>query len=99
MRNTLIFLIFALAFSPVFARLDEPLAENHRSLSRSTPEQQGVSSSGILAFVEAADSEIDAMHSFMLVRHGNVVAEGWWRPYDAKTPHVLYSLSKSFTST
>ena len=42
---------------------------------------------------------IDSMHSFMLVRHGHVVAEGWWSPYDAETPHSLYSLSKSFTST
>jgi CubicO group peptidase (beta-lactamase class C family) len=39
------------------------------------------------------------MHSFMLVRHGHVVVEGWWAPYDADTPHILYSLSKSFTST
>jgi CubicO group peptidase (beta-lactamase class C family) len=67
-------------------------------LPRSVPERQGISPSAILAFVEAAD-DIDAMHSFMLVRHGHVVAEGWWGPYDAKTPHVLYSLSKSFTST
>ncbi|PYQ49311.1 MAG: serine hydrolase [Acidobacteria bacterium] len=69
------------------------------ALPRSTPERQGISSSAILGFVEAADTEIDAMHSFMLVRHGHVVAEGWWTPYDARTPHVLYSLSKSFTST
>jgi len=39
------------------------------------------------------------MHSLMLVRHGHVVAEGWWRPYSADRPHRLYSLSKSFTST
>lgn len=39
------------------------------------------------------------MHSFMLVRHGHVVAEGWWRPESADKPHVLHSLSKSFTST
>ncbi len=39
------------------------------------------------------------MHSFMLVRHGRVVAEAWWAPFDAETPHILYSLSKSFTST
>ncbi len=39
------------------------------------------------------------MNSFMLVRHGYVVAEGWWSPYDRDTPHMLYSLSKSFTST
>ena len=35
----------------------------------------------------------------MLVRHGRVVAEGWWHPYSADRPHLLYSLSKSFTST
>lgn len=69
------------------------------ALPRSSPEAEGVSPSAILAFVEAADKDIDAMHSFMLVRHGHVVAEGWWSPYDAETPHALYSLSKSFTST
>jgi CubicO group peptidase (beta-lactamase class C family) len=68
-------------------------------LPRSTPEEQGVSSSRVLSFVEAADQRIDAMHSFMLVRHGHVVAEGWWSPYDAGTRHTLYSLTKSFTST
>ena len=34
----------------------------------------------------------------MVVRHRRIVAEGWWSPYDAKTPRLLYSLSKSFTS-
>ncbi len=74
---------------------DEPTSR----LPRSRPETQGVSSAGVLAFVEAADREIDALHSFILVRHGHVVAEGWWSPYDAASPHALYSLSKSFTST
>jgi CubicO group peptidase (beta-lactamase class C family) len=68
-------------------------------LPRSTPEAQGVVSAAVLAFVEAADKDIDAMNSFMLVRHGEVVAEGWWAPYNASAPHSLYSLSKSFTST
>ena len=68
-------------------------------LPRSSPEAQGVSSSAVLAFVEAADQNIDSMNSFMLVRHGHVVAEGWWAPYEAESPHSLYSLSKSFTST
>ena len=70
-----------------------------QSLPRSSPEKQGISSSAILAFVEAADTEVNTMNSFMLVRHGTVVAEGWWTPYDAKSPHMLFSLSKSFTST
>ena len=74
-------------------------AANAQSLPRSSPERQGISSADILAFVEAADEEVDAMNSFILVRHGHVVAEGWWAPYGPDTPHVLYSLSKSFTST
>jgi CubicO group peptidase (beta-lactamase class C family) len=68
-------------------------------LPRSRPEAQGVSSAAVLAFVEVADTSIDSLHSVMLLRHGHVVAEGWWAPYDARTPHALYSLSKSFTAT
>lgn len=67
-------------------------------LPRATPESQGVVSTGVLDYVERADAEIDAMNSFMLVRHGRVVAEGWWSPYQREDRHQLYSLSKSFTS-
>ena len=77
------------------------IAGSHSSISlpRSSPEAQGIASAAIREFVEAADKEVNAMNSFMLVRHGQVVAEGWWTPYAAEVPHVLYSLSKSFTST
>jgi len=68
-------------------------------LARSTPEAQGIPSSAVLAFVDAAEKKVDALHSFMLLRHGQVVAEGWWGPYRRDDPHVLFSLSKSFTST
>ena len=68
-------------------------------LPRSRPEAQGVSAPAVQAFVEAADKELDSLHSFMLVRHGQVVAEGWWAPYAPESPHMLFSLSKSFTST
>jgi CubicO group peptidase (beta-lactamase class C family) len=74
-------------------------AADKSSLPRSTPEAQGISSAAILDFIQSADQQVDAMNSFMLVRHGHVVAEGWWSPYAAKTPHSMYSLSKSFTST
>jgi len=73
--------------------------EGKSALPRSTPEAQGISSAAILAFVDEAEKKIDHLHTFMVVRHGRVVAEGWWQPYDAATRHELYSLSKSFTST
>src|ERR1700761_8962235 len=68
-------------------------------LPRSRPEDQGVSSASILRFLEAIPAAQIETHSFMLVRHGHVVAETWWAPYRSSAPHWLYSLSKSFTST
>jgi len=75
---------------------NEAIAVN---LQHSSPETQGISSSAILTFIEEAEKQIDALHSFMLLRHGQVVAQGWWAPYGPEHPHKLYSLSKSFTST
>jgi CubicO group peptidase (beta-lactamase class C family) len=75
------------------------LTDIRHDLQRSTPEQQGVATAAVLRFVEALDSQINELHSFMLLRHGSVVAEGWWSPYGPQQPHWLYSLSKSFTST
>ena len=69
------------------------------SMPRATPESQGVSASAIQEFVDQAEQTIDALHSVIIVRHGQVVAEGWWQPYAANEPHMLFSLSKSFTST
>jgi len=68
-------------------------------LVRATPESQGVSSAAIAKFVRAADEKVNSMHSVMILRHGKVIAEAWWAPEDATKPHVLWSLSKSFTST
>lgn len=69
------------------------------SLPRATPESQGVHSSGVLAFVEAADMKVSTMHSVMVLRNGKVIAEGWWKPETPEMPHVCWSLSKSFAST
>src|ERR1039457_1728129 len=83
-----ILLLFVLVVSP---RAAQPLP-------RSTPEAQGVSAAALLEFVNALD-QIDGLHGVVVVRHGQVIVEGWWTPYDAEHQHVLYSLSKSFTSS
>jgi CubicO group peptidase (beta-lactamase class C family) len=70
-------------------------------LKRSSPEAEGLSSLAVLDFIQAVEQRthpLDAVHGFMLLRHGNVAAEGWWAPYGPQFPHSLYSLSKSFTS-
>jgi len=69
------------------------------TLPRCSPEAQGASSEGILAFIDGVEAAGLELHSLMVLRRGAVVAEGWWTPYGPDVPHVLYSLSKSFAST
>ncbi len=68
-------------------------------LPRRAPSAQGVDGSGVAAFLDAVAAAGVELHSVMLLRHGAVVAEGWWSPYQRDDVHLLYSLSKSFTST
>ena len=71
----------------------------HTDLPRSTPEAQGIPSSAILGFLDGVWESPGELHSLIVVRHGHVVAEGYWAPYTPDRQHLLYSLSKSFTST
>ncbi|WP_437597154.1 serine hydrolase domain-containing protein [Sorangium sp. So ce590] len=67
-------------------------------LPRSAPAASGMSSRSIAALLDRLEAQSIECHSLMVVRHGHVVAEGWWAPYSAERPHLLYSLTKSFTS-
>ena len=64
----------------------------------STPEAEGVSSSGILKFLEAVENGKNEIHSYIILRHGKIISEGWWSPYGKELKHVMFSASKSFTS-
>ena len=79
--------------------LPQAPTQNIAPLPRSTPEAQGISSQAIIDFVQAADKNVNTFDSFMILRHGKVIAEGWWKPSSAGKPHILNSVSKSFTST
>ena len=84
--------------APLFFHLGL-LAQHANSLPRSLPEAEGVSSNDIIRFLDAVSKGKTEFHSFMLLRHGKVIAEGWWDPYRADLKHTLYSCSKSFTAT
>jgi hypothetical protein len=74
-------------------------AQNTEKLPRSNPEAEGVSSAGIIDFLNAVDTGSVELHSFMFIRHGKVIAEGWWSPFGPDYKHILYSASKTFTAT
>ncbi|MBC7527909.1 MAG: serine hydrolase, partial [Chthonomonadaceae bacterium] len=76
-----------------------PASISASRLPRTSPESVGIESAGIQKFLEAVNTKVGGLHGFLLLRHGKVAAEGWWTPYAPQYPHMLYSLSKSFTST
>ena len=50
-------------------------------LSVFPPEHMGISPVSILHFLERLEEYRLCMHSFVLVRHGAIVSEGYWAPY------------------
>lgn len=63
-----------------------------------SPESVGIPSSAILNFLERIDREQTCMHGFLLLRKGQIAAEGYWAPYSEYSMHRMYSVSKSFVS-
>ncbi len=95
-RKTLwVMMLASLCFTGLRAQVHQSSSDG---LPVSTPEKEGVSSAGILKFLDAVDKGNNELHSFVLVRHGKVISSGWWSPYGKEWKHTMYSVSKSFTS-
>lgn len=88
--------IFLLLF--VSLSCQKATQETGQTLERSTPEAQGVSSQNIIEFIDEINEKGIEAHSFMFLRHGKVIAEGWWKPYGPDYRHIMFSASKSITS-
>ena len=67
-------------------------------LSYASPESRGVPSEAIVSFMDDLDQSKLNMHSFMLIRNGQILAECYWPYFNAEKKHRMYSVSKSFTS-
>ena len=63
------------------------------------PEEAGVSTAELTAFVRDLEEIHIANHSFMILRHGVVAAEAFVPPFAPEIPHALYSFSKSVSAT
>ncbi len=63
------------------------------------PEEAGVSTAEMTAFVRDLEESHIANHSFMILRHGVVAAEAFVPPFAPEIPHALYSFSKSVSAT
>ncbi len=74
-------------------------SEDADSLAAASPESQGISSKYIEAFYRSLDSKPDVNpHCLIVMRHGKIITEGYWKPYRSGYPQAVYSLSKSIVS-
>ena len=64
-----------------------------------TPEEVGVSSKEVQAFVDHCMELNKELHSFIIIRHGKIACEAYREPLGREHKHMMYSVSKSFTST
>lgn len=75
------------------------MKESDKGLHYSTPSACGVDPRGVLRMIELFRERDAGIHGFMLLRHDQVFAEGWYHPYEKELTHTLFSLSKTFTAT
>ena len=65
---------------------------------RVTPEQVGVSSEHIQKYISVLERTQLATHDIIMIRHGKVFFEKYWKPFHADYMHRMYSATKSFVS-
>jgi CubicO group peptidase (beta-lactamase class C family) len=80
--------------SPTATATDAP-SENW---PESTPEEQGMDSGLLSAMLQQIEQDGTNIHSLLIARHGVLVLEAYFPPFNRQTPHNLYSCTKSVTS-
>ena len=66
---------------------------------RAAPESVGISSESILRLIDHLEEDYSEIHSLMIMRHDQIIAEGWWQPYSPAVRHMMMSASKTFSGT
>ncbi len=64
-----------------------------------TPESVGVCSKEVQAFIDECIEKGRELHSITVIRHGKIACEIYRDPFTPQHRHMMYSVSKSFTST
>ncbi|HEY1413359.1 MAG TPA: serine hydrolase, partial [Rhodopila sp.] len=63
----------------------------------STPEQQGLDSGALARLVDTVG--LSRQDSLLIIRHGHIVLDAYYAPFQAGIPHDLRSVTKSIVST
>ena len=67
-------------------------------MNYSLPEKEGIKSSYIKEYVEKLEEYNLSTHNLIIMRHGKVIFEHYWAPFDKDYLHRMYSITKSFVA-
>ncbi len=63
-----------------------------------TPEEVGISSAAIEQYIRSLEDAPLATHDLIIMRHGKIAFEHYWKPFHKDFMHRMYSVTKSFVS-
>ena len=67
-------------------------------MNRRTPESAGLPSRAVIDFLDYIEECGYALHSFILMKDGDIISEGYYSPFNKDRKHRIYSCSKSIVS-
>lgn len=67
-------------------------------LKLTSPESVGIKSESILKFIKYVEENKINLHSFLFMKDGVIVAEGYYPPFNENFLHRLYSSSKTYVA-
>ena len=67
-------------------------------MNYATPESCGISSSDIEEYIRALEGKKLVTHDILIAKGDNLVFETYWKPFDEKFLHRMYSVTKSIVA-
>lgn len=67
-------------------------------LPRATPVSRGTDPAILLAMLDEIERQDLELHSLLVWQDGALTSSAYWAPYSASRPHMMHSVTKSFTS-
>lgn len=68
------------------------------SFEYSSPETVGISSEWLAGFLDRLDAQDLPLHSALIMRHGKICMETYYKPYTRDTLHRMFSVTKSLVA-
>lgn len=74
------------------------MTNSNDGLLRAAPQSRGTDPAVILAMLDAIERDGIELHSLLIWQQGALITEAYWQPFGPERPHMMHSVTKSFTA-